>query len=266
MQSLLQAAPKMAGICLALVSIAIALRLLKRSIRNATQHITEKGYLPPAPSSLSQYLIIPPVQFLTWLIVGRLQIKGSRNLDLMPKDASYIVAPNHSHYADIFIMPLVLRHRKTRYMADSGVMESLWGLVGLVFAYFGTYTASLQAAVKLMSTGQNMVIFPEGWTYLDGKMGKCKSGAVTISKLAAKELKTNTYIVPVGISYRKYPGSWIRNYSIRLQYLILTAGIIFFRRGARVTVGEPIACSDLPEDDSLATEFVAGKIQALLTK
>ena len=127
----------------------------------------------------------------------------------------------------------------------------------------GKGAPALRAAIRVLRSGQSLVMWPEGWTYLDGKIGPFKKGAVRIAKQSAEELGDATYIVPVSLTYGKYPGAKIMRLPIKLQYLLLVAGFPFFRRGVKVVIGKPIASNALPENDTEATELLKTTIVAL---
>ncbi|MBX9723676.1 MAG: 1-acyl-sn-glycerol-3-phosphate acyltransferase, partial [Candidatus Obscuribacterales bacterium] len=173
------------------------------------------------------------------------------------------ITPNHSHFADNFEVPMLVKPFKPRYMAASSVMGGFGGLLGLIIAPMGAFAASFKAALKILRSGECLVIFPEGWTYLDGKMGTFHNGAVHGCRFAAAALKKPSYLLPMCIKYGRYPGPWIMKLPIRLQYAILFFGFILFRSGATVVIGDPIADSSLPTDDTEASQFLRQEISNL---
>lgn len=230
----------------------------------------DPGHLPPPPSDSGQRWMMRLSRALCWLFVGKLEVTGKENLAGLPTDA-IIVTPNHPSPYDVVVLPAVL-DRKARYMAALGVMQALGGVGGLIVGPLGAFAANLdrgkgapalRAAVRILASGQTLVMWPEGWTYLDGRIGPFKKGAVRIAKQAAEERGADTYIVPVNLTYGKYPGAQIMRLPIKLQYLLLVAGFPFFRRGVKVAIGKPIASSTLPKNDAEATELLKTEIVEL---
>src|SRR5262249_15115651 len=102
------------------------------------------------------------------------------------------------------------------------------------------------------------------WAYLDGKLGEFKKGAVRIARDASKRLEgKTTYIVPVNLRYGAYPGTWITKLPPPVEYFLVLALFIFFRRGLTMTVGNPIPITDFDENDAVATEQLKKAIIAL---
>ena len=234
-----------------------------REARRYAAAMQDPGHLPPPPTDNGQRWMMRLSRALCWLFVGRIEITGRENLEGIPTD-SVIVTPNHPSPYDVIVLPAVL-NRKARYMAALGVMQALRGIGGLIVGPLGAFAANLdrgkgapalRAAIRVLCSGQTLVMWPEGWTYLDGKIGPFKKGAVRIAKQAASELKSDTYIVPVNLTYGRYPGAAIMRLPIKVQYLLLVAGFPFFRRGVKVVIGKPIASSALPENDAEATELL----------
>jgi len=224
---------------------------------------SSKDCLPPTPTELWQNRTRGFGKLFSWLFIGKIEICGNENLDKMPLGSSYILAPNHSHFADLFVLPAVLNGKPARFMAARGVMTAICGLLGLLLSKMGAFSASARAGIELLCSGQSMVIFPEGWTYLDGVMGRCHQGVVRISKMSAKRRGKPCYIVPCYFRYHRYPSSWIRRLPIVCQYLLLTLALPYYRRGLQVVVGEAISSVDLPDNDEAATSMIAASIAKL---
>lgn len=228
------------------------------------------GHLPPPPEASGIRRMRRLSGFFTWLLAGKVEVIGRENLDKLPGKA-YIVTPNHPSMTDVAVIPHVLGEHNARYMAARGVLQCFGGLGGLLFAPMGVFACDLdrgkggparEAAVKILVSGQSLVMWPEGWTYLDGVTGPFKKGAVRIAREAARQLGQETYIVPVNLRYGRYPGAWIKKLNIKVQYALLFVGFLWFRRGVRVSIGEPIPISSLPTDAS-ATEILRDKVIAL---
>lgn len=238
--------------------------------RHYAAAMQDPGHLPPPPTDDGQRWMMRLSRALCWLFVGKIEVTGSEHLQGLPTK-SVIITPNHPSPYDVVVLPAVI-DQKARYMAALGVMQALGGVGGLVVGPLGAFAANLdrgkgapafRAAIRVLTSGQSLVMWPEGWTYLDGKIGPFKKGAVRIAKQSAAELGEPTYIVPVSLTYGKYPGAKIMRLPIKLQYLLLVAGFPFFRRGVKVVIGKPIASNALPENDTEATELLKTTIVAL---
>lgn len=242
--------------------VAVSALLLTRYfvLRKHMKNLRTPGFVPPPPTVAGLRWQLRLTKMLSWLFVGKVKVVGLEKLANMPPGSSYQITPNHSHFADIFVVPMIVNAFKPRYMAASAVMGGFAGLLGLIIAPMGAFAASFKAAVKILCSGECMVIFPEGWTYLDGNMGTFHNGAVHCCRQAAAALKKPSYLLPMCIRYGRYPGAWIMKLPIRLQYAILLIGFILFRSGATVVIGDPIADSSLPSDDTEASEFLRQKI------
>ncbi|MBX9688211.1 MAG: 1-acyl-sn-glycerol-3-phosphate acyltransferase [Candidatus Obscuribacterales bacterium] len=240
-------------------------------LRAYCDRVQRCGYLAPPPSERAARRMRRLAGFFTWLMCGKVEVSGRENLDAL-KTNSFIVTPNHPNMVDVAVIPHVLGRRTARYMAARGVLTAFGGFGGAFFAPMGVFSCDLdrgkgapakKAAVEVLVSGQTLVMFPEGWTYLDGKLGKFKRGAVRIAKDAAAEMNGATYVLPVHLRYGKYPGPWILKLNIKLQYLILFVGFLYFRRGVKVTIGKPIPHTALPENDHEATEYLRSVVQSL---
>jgi len=241
----------------------------REKLREYIRKVQTCGYLAPPPTPRAVLRLQRLAKTLMFIQVGKLKIVGRENLDKVP--GPYIVAPNHPHWADTAALP-ILMNGPARYMAARGVFTFLGGLGGALVGPMGAFCADLtkgkggpakDAAVEVLTSGQRLVMFPEGWAYLDGKLGAFKKGAVRIAREAADRMKSPTYIVPVNLRYGRYPGSWITKLPPPVEYFLVFALFIFFRRGLTITVGKPIAIADFKGDDAAATEQLKQAIIAL---
>jgi len=247
----------------ALLAFFYARRASWVQFRDKLVALRTPGFIPPAPTVRGWRWQCRFSRVLTWIFVGRVRVFGAENLIAIPVGHSYQVTPNHSHFADIFVLPPILNERRMRYMADPGVMSGFFGLFGLLVSRMGAYAASRKSGLKVVLGGEPQVIFPEGWTYLDGEMGRCRTGAVNICKSVARETQQESFLIPVYIKYGRYPGAWIKRLPIRVQYLLLFFGFLSFRRGATVQVGKPISSNALPAADKEAAELLRSEILKL---
>lgn len=261
------------GSVFAILAAFIAFYLIPK-IKQAVEYINnvkECGYLPPPPNKLGLFWLDILCRLILFVNVGRVKVEGTENLAKLD-GKPYLITPNHPHFADVAVMPYVLGARRARYMAAKGVFTFGGGLGALIFGPMGAFAVDLtkgkggpakDASVEILSTNQILVMFPEGWAYLDGVMENFKKGAVTIAKETQARISEDVYIVPTFLRYGKYPGSWIRKIPPPLEYFILLMLFPIFRRGVTVVFGEPIPASSLPEDDYVGTELLEQKVREL---
>ncbi len=255
---------------LCIVALICLIPVFRRA-RAYIENVKTCGYLPPPPNKTGLFWLRCLSRFILFVQVGKVKVYGRENLEKLEGKA-YIATPNHPHFADVALLPYVLDYKPARYMAARGVMTFGGGLGSLIFGPMGAFAVDLtkgkggparEAAIDVVASKQILGMFPEGWAYLDGVMGEFKKGAVRIARTAKEELGEETYLLPMYFRYGKYPGSWIRKIPPPAEYFLLLLLFPFYRRGARVVIGEPIASSDLPEDDAAATEFLKQAVIAL---
>lgn len=237
--------------------------------RQYIQKVQTCGYLAPPPTEKGVRRLQRLAKALIFIQVGKVKIIGRENLEKVP--GPYIVTPNHPHWADTAALP-ILMNGPARYMAAQGVFTFAGGLGGLLVGPMGAFCADLtrgkggpakDAAVEVLTTGQRLVMFPEGWAYLDGRLGPFKKGALRIAREAALKLQKPTYLVPVNLRYGKYPGKWITKLPPPLEYFLVFMLFFMFRRGLTMVVGKPVAIDQFSTDDAAATEQLKQMIIAL---
>lgn len=240
-----------------------------RRAREYIKNVSTCGYLAPPPTVRGVRWLKICARVFAFIQVGKVRVRGRENLDSVPGPC--LVAPNHPGSADIAVLPIAL-NRPARYMAAQGVMRAAGGLGALITGPMGAFCVDLtpgqgkaaeEAAVSVLVSEQTLVMFPEGWAWVDGRTGAFKKGAVRIVKAASQQLQREAWIVPTFLRYGQYPGSWIRKLPPQLEYLWLLVYAWYYRRGCTIVFGEPIAASSLPEDHAEATEFLRQKVLAL---
>ena len=255
-------------ILIMLACVALALAVLRWLKRDYIKKVSTSGYLADPPAGISAWFARRYCQALVGWQVGKVTVIGAENLNT--PSAKLIVA-NHGHFIDPILFPVIL-DVLPRTMAAQALFQAAGGLVSLLAAPGGAFAVDLtkgkggeaaDAAVKVLTTGQTLVIFPEGWAWLDGHVEQFRKGAVRIGRRAAAELGQPCYYVPSYIRYGRYPGKQILRLPPPLQYLILYSLACFFRRGVTVVIGKPISTADLPADDTVATEFLRQKVLEL---
>jgi 1-acyl-sn-glycerol-3-phosphate acyltransferase len=239
-----------------------------RAARSKIQLLCTCGHVPDPPTDAADRVMRIVARCVVWFQIGRVEVSGLENLECgTPK----LIAPTHGHYLDPFVIALLLPER-ARCMAARGLLEFGGGLGALIFSRWGAFCTDLRtgkgaralvAAVRILVSGQTLVMFPEGWAHLDGAVGPFKRGAVSIARMTAAKVGRPVSIVPVHMRYGAYPGAWITRFPHSLQCLIVLLGFIFFRRGVQVVVGKPLLSSELPEHATQATEELRRAILAL---
>jgi 1-acyl-sn-glycerol-3-phosphate acyltransferase len=247
----------------------VAYRSRWRTIRRYIDDVATCGFLPPPPSPRATRAQWWLARCFAFVQVGRIDVVGREHL--AAATPPYIVTPNHPHYADAAVVPLVL-DAPSRYFVARGVLHRCFGVGALVLGPMGAVCVDLSpgkgspavaAGIQLLVAGERLVLFPEGWAHMDGVPGPYKTGAVRITKAAAAALGRPTYLIPVFLRYARYPGPWIRRLPPAAEYLIVLFGFWRYRRGVRVVIGVPIASSELPGDDHEATAMLRQRIEAL---
>jgi Delta7-sterol 5-desaturase len=173
-----------------------------RALSTYAKACTRCGFLPDPPTKKGCIFSKRLSRFLVWLQVGKIEIAGTADfVSVGPK----IIAANHPHSVDPFIFGALLLEA-ARYMTARGVMKFCGGLGALILGPCGAFCAdlrrgkgvpALKSAVRVLTSGQTLVIFPEGWAHLDGITRPFKRGVVHIAREAAAQLGHPIPIVPV---------------------------------------------------------------------
>lgn len=137
-----------------------------------------------------------PVRWLYSLFYD-FHIEGVENI---PQDKPVVLASNHRSYADpvILTMPMKL---PVSYMAKEELFRNkLFGWFIRKLGAFPVVRGSgdmqvIDESIKILESGRNLVIFPEGTRSKDGKVGKGKTGVAMIAA------KSGADVVPCGIIF-----------------------------------------------------------------
>lgn len=152
-----------------------------------------------------------------------------------------IFCPNHSSYFDCIVLFPSFK-QTPRVMTAYEELKGLCGLRTLVLTRAGAFPVDRKAgktvidpAKKVLRGGENLLIFPEGTIYNNGKLGAFKLGPAIIASAAQKALPESKRvgIVPVHICYGK------RNEATGETYNFLKMGFTW-RGGVKICFGEPI--------------------------
>jgi 1-acyl-sn-glycerol-3-phosphate acyltransferase len=259
-----------------IIAFAMSLRRTLRritpagySLREFARMTTESGYLAPSPNEEAVQFLRRLTGWMTWIQVGKVTVVNPEKLDAVPGPC--IITPNHGSDADPGLWPNI-SSKPLRYMAARGVFTAFWNWMGLIVGACGGFVADLErgkghgaaeAAVKVLCQGESLVLFPEGWAWLDGVVRPFKKGAVRIVKEAAKRAGRPFYLLPVYIRFGRYPGPWILRFPPPVQYFLVFVLFWYYRRGVTVVLGDYISSDDLTEDDAADTIALRETVLAL---
>ena len=138
------------------------------------------------------YKILRPLIVLVTKVFLRPRFIG---LDNIPKDKNYILAGNHTHNLDCFLLITAIK-KDVHFLAKQELFK---GLKGLLFNNMGLIpvdrknhtTKAFDKSINYLKNNKVIGIFPEGTYPKNGeKLLDFKSGVVKMSKM------TNTMIIP----------------------------------------------------------------------
>ncbi|UKN01809.1 1-acyl-sn-glycerol-3-phosphate acyltransferase [Paracrocinitomix mangrovi] len=170
------------------------------------------------------------------LIGTSVKVHGLENVN--PKE-HYIVAANHSSYADIpalfRALPLYLRFIAKVELKKVPFLGFYMRMSGMVFidrSNSQKSQKSIEEAGEILHAGNSVVIFPEGTTIPGEDISRFKKGVVILGK------ETKTTILPVKIdgTYRAWPGD---------SHLKMRGGKVV------VSIGKPIPYEEYKDMDDL---------------
>jgi 1-acyl-sn-glycerol-3-phosphate acyltransferase len=188
-------------------------------------------------------------------ILFRPQVKGLRNV---PITGPVIIASNHLSFSDSIFMPLVVP-RKVTFLAKSEYFTSP-GIKGLLMKWFFTAIgqvpvdraggrrseAAIITALRILSEGNCIGIYPEGTRSPDGRLYKGRTG---IAKMA---IESGAPVVPVAM--------------FNTGEIQPTGAVIPKVRRVKMVFGKPIFYEGDSSDVQLQRKIVdeiMGKIQEL---
>jgi len=137
--------------------------------------------------------VLDPLFAFLW----RIEVEGTDNL---PGDGGAILAPNHLSVLDHFVLASSLPRRitfvgKSEYM-DDWKTKYIFPALGMIPIDRGGGSAAnraLDAAARVLESGELFGIYPEGTRSRDGKLHKGHTG---VARLA---MRTGCPIIPVGL-------------------------------------------------------------------
>lgn len=141
-------------------------------------------------------------RFMRFFVVGyvrlvyRVRVVGREHV---PKSGPYVIAPTHRSMLDI---PLVgaITTRRIRFMGKQSLFRV--PVLGTIFSALGGYAVArdgsdfgpVRESLKMLDTGEPIVVYPEGTRQHGGEIAPLQPGAVYLA------LKANVPILPVGIA------------------------------------------------------------------
>ena len=128
-------------------------------------------------------------------VLFRIRVEGKENI---PKEGTYVVCSNHKSLLDPPMLGACLPF-PVRFMAKEELFRNklLGGIIRAVGAFpikrGKSDVGALRGAMKMLGSGENVAIFPEGTRSKGGTMRRGKQGAALIA------VKAGVNILPVGI-------------------------------------------------------------------
>lgn len=151
--------------------------------------------MPPTPSVRAFYAFARLLMLGLFRALWGVQIEGA---DHVPATGPYILAPVHRNNIDTVLTGLV-RPRRPFYLAKA----SLWTYrpAGWLWSVLGGFPVqrdardleALRRCVRVLQSGEPLVVFPEGTRRSGPTLGTLEEGAAYLS------LRTGAPIVPIGI-------------------------------------------------------------------
>jgi hypothetical protein len=177
-------------------------------------------FWPPRPHGVWRRLLSPVRKFYlrNFYAVPEVSVEGLHHLDSIREGDGVLLTPNHSHDSDPHVM-MELAHRLGRqfyFMAAWQIFKGHKGIDGFVLQRMGAFSVdregcdrrAMRQAVDLLTTGQWLVVFPEGEIYrTNDRLTPLREGVAFMASTAQKDLTKQTAgatirIIPTAIRYR----------------------------------------------------------------
>jgi len=198
------------------------------------------------------YRLVYIILLATFKILFRYKIEGRHNI---PKQGPVILAANHMSYLDPIMVAFAAGARPVNFMAKAELLKI--PVFGGILKGLNTFPVkrgfadkgAISYALKVLSNGEVLLIFPEGTRYRDGKLGKALPGFAVLA------LKTGTPVVPLGI--------------IGTDKVLPDGNRLPRPKKLRVNIGEPIyvnkvAASERKEKEAELTAKIMKEINDLV--
>ena len=182
------------------------------------------AYLPPTVAERFIVFFSRCTQFLTWPLlylifngVFRVSVHGRGHFTSLK--SPFIIISNHVAFYDPFFFRIALglwtSHLPLRFMAVTKFNSILitrlrqWGIIDFIYGLFGVFTVvpgmgieeNLKKAFRIIETGGNVVIYPEGSIALHEGIAPFKNGAAMLAE------RSGAVVMPVSFRFISTLGS-----------------------------------------------------------
>ena len=210
------------------------------------KEINESSYFRPHP--IFHTIASRSLSFLADFF-SDVEVTGLRNV---PRKGGAIIIANHLSYFDPFVLANILEptHRDTMVFAKAELFNTKWKhkmftALGVIPVYRDTPNAadSLAEAIKSVSHGELVAIFPEGTISSDGSLLNFKTGAARLA------LSTGAPVIPISmIGPQQVVGFSFEKLKRRLLQNALHQPKIYAK------IGAPLYFTGDPQDFGIVTE------------
>jgi 1-acyl-sn-glycerol-3-phosphate acyltransferase len=159
-------------------------------------------FWPPRPSRFWGTLFKP---FRRWYLhsyygIAEVMVEGIERLkDRIGPGDGVLIAPNHSHDSDPHVLMEVSSraHQRFYFMAAWQIFRPHWGLDGWCLQRLGAFSVdregcdrrAVKQAVEILTTGNTLVVFPEGEVYrLNDRLTPLLEGVAFMALTAQRDL------------------------------------------------------------------------------
>jgi len=195
------------------------------------------------------FVLLKTAYALTWLLLG-FRVTGREHL---PRQAPFLLCPNHQSYLDAFLLVGALPFHTFRNLFFVGASEYFatplmaWVARRINVVPVDPDTSllrAMQAGAYGLRHGKVLILFPEGERSIDGTVKKFKKGAAILS------LHLQAPIVPVALDGAF--DAWPRGFGFRWRTLLPGSGARMYMR-----LGPPI-----PPPQALPAEVTLSQAEA----
>lgn len=177
------------------------------------------GFWPARPNAVWGVLLEPLRKFYLhrFYQISEVALEGDWPAQVAADDG-LLIAPNHSHDADPHVMMEIGHrlHRQLYFMAAWQVFRMHGGIDGWVMQRFGAFSVdregcdrrAMKHAIELLTTGQSLVVFPEGEIYhTNERLTPLREGVAFMAVSAQRDFDKaqagrRVWVLPTAISYR----------------------------------------------------------------
>ncbi len=172
---------------------------------------------------------------LAYKIFYNFHIEGKENI---PENEGVVIASNHRSYADPVLLTMPMK-KPVKYMAKEELFKNK--IFGAFIKMLGAFPVKRGAgdmkviddSIAILSSGKNLVIFPEGTRAKENKVGKGKTGVALIAA------KSGADVLPMGI--------------------VFEGEKLHFRSKLTLRIGKLIKSEELKADEATPKELKAVK-------